>query len=106
VAGAHRIVVPVPAPRHQYGTPAPVAVHHTSRPTTPALPAPTPWTPVTVPVAPGSGGGVGAPGAGGVGLIDQFGVPPLAAPDVVRVLPTSVPVGRVTVRRQPGTTPD
>lgn len=80
----------------------------TTVPTVPApvLPVPTPWSPVTVPGAPGGSGGAGAPGTGGLGLIDQTGTHAVPGLDVVRVVPVTAPLGRVTAGRQPGITPD
>ncbi|HEX9335407.1 MAG TPA: hypothetical protein VF892_05965 [Pseudonocardiaceae bacterium] len=73
---------------------------------TPTVPGPAaPWSPVTVPSAPGGSVG-GAPGGTGLGLADASGVLPVPGLDVVRVVPVTVPPGRVTAGRQPGSTPD
>jgi hypothetical protein len=59
-----------------------------------------------VPAAPGGSGGAGAPGAGGLGLVDGAGSFPVPALDLVRVVPVTVPLGQVSVGKQPGITPD
>jgi hypothetical protein len=71
----------------------------------PMMPNPAPWSPVTVPAAPGGSVG-GATGAGGLGLVDTSGTFPVAGLDIVRVIPVTVPLGRVTAGKQPGITPD
>ncbi|HYS36256.1 MAG TPA: hypothetical protein VEO01_11550 [Pseudonocardiaceae bacterium] len=71
----------------------------------PATPNPVPWSPITVPAAPGGSVG-GATGAGGLGLVDTSGTFPVPGLDVVRVIPVTVPLGRVTTGKQPGITPD
>jgi hypothetical protein len=71
----------------------------------PTVPNPAPWSPVTVPAAPGGSVG-GATGAGGLGLVDTSGAFPVPGLDVVRVVPVTVPLGRVTTGKQPGITPD
>jgi hypothetical protein len=71
----------------------------------PTVPNPAPWSPVTVPAAPGGSVG-GATGAGGLGLVDTSGTFPVPGLDVVRVVPVTVPLGRVTTGKQPGITPD
>ncbi|HEX5404050.1 MAG TPA: hypothetical protein VFX16_17320 [Pseudonocardiaceae bacterium] len=78
----------------------------TAVPTPPVLPVPVPWSPITVPGAPGGTGGAGAPGGGGLGLVDQTGTLPVPGLDLVRVVPVTAPLGRVTAGRQPGITPD
>lgn len=118
VAGARRVVTAVVAPLVKAGSAA--AVRHvversTARPVHPAAPvapsaptapSPTPWSPVTMPAAPGGGGLGGAPGSGGVGMIDQSGAPQVPGIDVIRVVPVTAPLGRVTAGKQPGITPD
>lgn len=71
----------------------------------PSMPNPAPWSPVTVPAAPGGSVG-GATGAGGLGLVDTSGTFPVPGLDVVRAIPVTVPLGRVTAGKQPGITPD
>jgi len=71
----------------------------------PTMPNPVPWSPVTVPAAPGGSVG-GATGAGGLGLVDTSGTFPVPGLDIVRVIPVTVPLGRVTAGKQPGITPD
>jgi hypothetical protein len=71
----------------------------------PTMPNPAPWSPVTVPAAPGGSVG-GATGAGGLGLVDTSGTFPVPGLDIVRVIPVTVPLGRVTAGKQPGITPD
>ncbi|HEY3608938.1 MAG TPA: hypothetical protein VGL06_15660 [Pseudonocardiaceae bacterium] len=71
----------------------------------PTVPNPAPWSPVTVPAAPGGSVG-GATGAGGLGLVDTSGTFPVPGLDIVRVVPVTVPLGRVTTGKQPGITPD
>jgi hypothetical protein len=71
----------------------------------PTMPNPAPWSPVTVPATPGGSVG-GAIGAGGLGLVDTSGTFPVPGLDVVRVVPVTVPLGRVTTGKQPGITPD
>jgi hypothetical protein len=71
----------------------------------PTMPNPAPWSPVTVPAAPGGSVG-GATGAGGLGLVDTSGTFPVPGLDILRVVPVTVPLGRVTAGKQPGITPD
>jgi hypothetical protein len=72
----------------------------------PTAPNPVPWSPVTVPAAPSGGTVGGTTGAGGLGLVDTSGTFPVPGLDVVRVIPVTVPLGRVTTGKQPGITPD
>jgi hypothetical protein len=71
----------------------------------PTMPNPAPWSPVTVPAAPGGSVG-GATGMAGLGLVDTSGTFPVPGLDIVRVIPVTVPLGRVTAGKQPGITPD
>jgi hypothetical protein len=71
----------------------------------PTMPNPAPWSPVTVPAAPGGSVG-GSTGTGGLGLVDTSGTFPVPGLDIVRVIPVTVPLGRVTAGKQPGITPD
>jgi hypothetical protein len=117
-AGSRPVVPAVVAPLIEAGPAA--AVRHvvdrsTARPvhpagpvapSAPAAPNPTPWSPVTMPAAPGGGGFGGATGSGGDGMIDQSGAPHVPGLDVIRVVPVTASLGRVTAGKQPGITPD
>jgi hypothetical protein len=101
-------VVPVPAGPatvvRSLSRPAAALVPPAPQPI-PTMPNPAPWSPVTVPAAPGGSVG-GATGTGGLGLVDTSGTFPVPGLDVVRVIPVTVPLGRVTAGKQPGITPD
>jgi hypothetical protein len=95
-AGPARVVESLS--RQVTGSVLPAAPH-------PTTPNPVPWSPVTVPATPGGSVG-GATGTGGLGLVDTSGTFPVPGLDVVRVIPVTVPLGRVTTGKQPGITPD
>jgi hypothetical protein len=101
-------VVPVPAGPatvvRSLSRPAAALVPPAPQPI-PTMPNPAPWSPVTVPAAPGGSVG-GATGTGGLGLVDTSGTFPVPGLDIVRVIPVTVPLGRVTAGKQPGITPD